>query len=256
MKIDNRKNIKSLREYIEKIEDLIKQKGENKHVVFRGQNTDEPLKPKLGRVKLRNSKSSKSPEVLLFEEFKRSYYPLAEFKPNNDLDLLALAQHHGLPTRLLDWSYNALIALWFAVSKETKKNQNAVVYLLFLEEENFIIEKNIQNFNIFEYDKIIMFRSTVVSKRISSQSGLFSLHNKDSKGNMIALEESNLNSKLIKITINSESISSIRNSLQNVGINNYSVFPDIDGLCNHLGWKHTLLSDEKETEKQKIYELW
>lgn len=256
MKIENIKDIKSLREYIEIIEELIKLNGEKKHVVYRGQNTDQPLLPKLGRIKLRNNRYCKSSEVLMFEDFKRNYYPLAEYKTNYDLDLLALAQHHGLPTRLLDWSYNALIALWFAVSVEPEKNQNAVIYMLFAEEENFIVEEDITKFNIFEYNTIIMFRSNVVSKRISSQSGLFSLHNTDSNGKMIALEKSELCSKLKKITISTDSISTIRNSLQNVGINNYSVFPDIDGLCKHLGWKHTLLSDETESEKQKIYELW
>jgi hypothetical protein len=41
----------------------------------------------------------------------------AMWPPDQLLSLLALAQHHGLPTRLMDWSVNAYIAAYFAASK-------------------------------------------------------------------------------------------------------------------------------------------
>lgn len=43
-----------------------------------------------------------------------SFPPNLKLPPNNLLDLFALAQHHGVPTRLIDWTSNSFTAAFFA----------------------------------------------------------------------------------------------------------------------------------------------
>lgn len=203
--------------------------------LFRGQSTDEPLKPKIAR--LTPKVGLQKTERLMMADFERQRLPFTEFEPKNKWDLLALAQHHGLPTRLLDWSYSALAALWFCVKYPPKKNEqgkelDGVVWLLKTKVEDFIEFPTTKS--PYSLGRTRVFRSRSVSKRILAQSGVFTCHRQLPTGEFIPLEKNaNYKERLVKIIIPANSFHRIRDQLNACGVNSVSLFPDLDGLASH-----------------------
>ena len=85
---------------------LLAQNGGN---VFRGYNKQDELLPSLIRDKI----SYADVEIELLEKFER--YGSHHFHATTPIDSMSYAQHFGLPTRLLDFTYNPFIALSFAL---------------------------------------------------------------------------------------------------------------------------------------------
>ena len=50
--------------------------------------------------------------------------------------------------------------------------------------------------------------------------------------------------KLTKVIIPHKEFSIIRKQLHVLGVNNSTIFPDIDGFCRHLEWRYSRYSDE------------
>ena len=170
-------NVQDFVALVDKEKDAAENAGNDADFLFRGQRRDLPLLPKLARINLRGEINNI--ENLIIDEFRRASLPLAEFQPVDDWDLLALAQHHGLPTRLLDWTYSALAALYFVVRKapyEDKEGnpENGVVWLLAPSVEDF--RTDTEEFGPLSNKITKIFRPKIISRRISAQGGAFTVH--------------------------------------------------------------------------------
>lgn len=109
---------KSLHE-ITCIADVLRILGDNSKglFIYRGEDsTKYALKPKLGRYSFAEFLNWPDAENNLLENFKRKSIPYLTTRLRSEMQWLALAQHHGLATRLLDWTENPLVELYFAIS--------------------------------------------------------------------------------------------------------------------------------------------
>ena len=253
--------IYSLDEYI-RIVNEEKNKEEsvekNSDFIFRGQDCDQPLKPRICRLIPRGS--LKNVEKIILEEFKRCAIPFLNPIPNNDWEWIALAQHYGMPTRYLDWTYSALSALWFAtkndsnIKKEYTENyslndQFGVVYLF---------KPNVDDFYKAEiYDSplnikmSVIYRPPMIDKRLVQQQGIFTAHLLNNIGIVINFEQhGKYINKLLKIKFSKELFPRLRKELNMLGYNYSTQFPDLMGLCDNLRWRYFCYEDEK-----KIYKI-
>ncbi|MEQ1837837.1 MAG: FRG domain-containing protein, partial [Candidatus Nitrotoga sp.] len=138
-------------------------------VVFRGQPVQGNLLPCIARKKSKTDTSKDEKEVL--EQLRLQGASMLVDAGSTDLDILVLAQHHGLKTRLLDWTSNPLAALWFACADS--KDGDVYVYAL---EADTLLAKDVYKQSPFDTAETRVFQPRLNSSRIVAQQGWFTLH--------------------------------------------------------------------------------
>lgn len=209
-------------------------------ILFRGQAIDKPLLPKYARDDFNTGKDKNIHiERKMLNDFKKRSRPFLSYTPSNDWDWLALAQHHGMATRLLDWTKNPMAALWFAVRRPIK-TERAVVWILKVQEEHLLKNEDLSKDPISNM-QIKMYQPEYISNRIIAQDGWFSVH----KTKTIPIEEdNNYRPYLAKVVLAHKNVIDIRYNLDRCGINDSSLFPGLDGLSEYINWLYSFYSDE------------
>jgi len=199
------------------------------HHVYRGvSNKKHRLIPTIGR----DEEYSVNDEIESFRRFKRRAHSTVNSKPDNDWDWLAIAQHHGLPTRLLDWTTSPLVALYFATKPKVLGSkiqachaEGGAIYVLHF--CDYIDTETKQN--PFEYPFQGVFQPPHIAARITGQAGLFTIQPDPGKE-----LESRDKFEIVKIEFDKEAAELMQGQLFKMGIREDMLFPDLDGFANGI----------------------
>lgn|SRR5208337_96608 len=208
----------------------------------------------------------------LYKEFGRCGTQLSNesFADDEDWEPYFMMQHHGVPTRLLDWSDGALIALHFAAGRKTATSESGSVvhvldawWLVDLLEAHDDQKKAIARWRKYnkrhphdtyedDWERLylpmdigeeeepllatpripLLWDSPHVSRRVAAQRSRFMIFGTDPLWlSKLARQK---RSRIVPIEIPASSIAEIKRELRDAGITESVVYPDLDGLGREL----------------------
>ena len=201
-------------------------------------------------------------------EFSRRAKPFVkEHLSYSDGEYLHLMQHYGLPTRLLDWTEGAFIALYFAIRIPKKASEVPCVWMLNPSWLNFVNDATKDNSLTGESKSLVLYTDRIamgkyeqdavicehylqehhlaklpvavfpphVDRRIVAQKSVFTLHGSVKDG-FDVLCKKHPDAQVCKIRIASDAgnITEMRKELNRAGVTETTIFPDLAGLSREI----------------------
>lgn len=197
-------------------------------------------------------------EAHILRNFIRYSRPHLPTPPANEWELLVAAQHHGAPTRLLDWTYSPLVAAHFALSTIPMREPEARVVwrldwravhrafdlpelaLLIGDLERLIGDRGASTpWALFDRaatgaEFACMLEPPSLDARIVAQSAVFTLCTDKTCSFDAFLERHGLSGALTKFIVPAGEAARVRDQLDLVGFDERRLFPDLDGVADQL----------------------
>lgn len=246
--------VNSVSEYIMFIEKLSLEFS-----LSRGQGKDFPLLPGALRKNNEGNRLYTKMDIKKFlSDFKSEsiYYLDKAILNTEETDNVVYAQHYGLPTYLLDFTYSHIISLAFALEDafnikiDEENDEFSVVWFVHPEQINFVSIKNAQIQDIKgatsdTFDKPIFITCNRIHSRISAQNGVFLLFNE----NNTPLEEyEEYHSYIKKIKIPISRSRKMLADLYKLGVRHSMLYPELPTVAKDILLKNQVIEFCKDGE--------
>jgi hypothetical protein len=251
--------------------DAFRQRRPGHSMLFRGQRSEWTLQTSLERACLEadgNLAQARIREAATIREFQRRYHHYAIHRPplSHLLPWLSLMQHHGAPTRLLDWTYSIEVAAYFAVEYgwsepkrdaaiwmmsavwATRRTAQALLAVGEMDAYDYVLtgQKGYEDEEGFASAFMEEERAVpcvcpanpfMLNERLSLQKGVFTCVGDVAmslEDNLTAMPGTNNPAYLMKLVIRHESLRALLAELYEVNISRATLFPGLDGFAQSL----------------------